>query len=139
MLRVLLSALVLAALVPAAGAVEPVRPDYVDPGGAPRAGEGGGTTTILPPARRGPMRSGDCHGFVREHYLPEAGRAVRHRHVGPACRPVLADPDDLEPAWSSDCHRDVREHWLPGAGGKVPHRHVGEDCRVRVIRRSSGG
>lgn len=137
MSRILLAALLVLAFAPAAGAVDPVRPNYVDPGGRSGAEEGRGGTTVVPPARRRAMQPDDCHSFVRDHYLPEAGRAVRHRHVGPACRPVLVDPDDFEPAWSSDCHRDARSHWLPGADGKVVHRHVGKDCRVRVLRRST--
>lgn len=143
MLRAAVLALCLAALLAPAGAVDLVQPNYVNPGddSAAQPPRDGTTNRVQPPAATGGRahRANDCHGSVAEHFVPEFGRVVRHRHAGPACRPVLVDPDDLEPAYSSDCHRDAREHWLPGSNGRVLHRHVGEDCAVRVIRRSTGG
>lgn len=136
MLRIAATALLVFATAAPALAIDPVRPNTVRPDGASpsrqqQAPSGGSGTRSTP--------GGDCHRQVREHFLPEAGRSVRHAHRGADCRPVLANPRDLQPRFSSDCHRDVRSHRLPGSDGPVLHRHVGEDCRISIVNRSSGG
>lgn len=141
MLRALVTVLCLAALALPAGA-DQVRPNYVSPGGntgQPRTGSSGGKFVDPPSGADGSSYQEECHPYVARHFVPEFGRVVRHRHVGPACRPMMVDPDDLERAYSSDCHRDVRRHRLPRSNDPVLHRHVGDDCKVRIIRRSTDG
>lgn len=76
----------------------------------------------------------DCHADVRNHYLPQYGRRIPHRHRQ-NCRVVLEEPQRPP----RDCHRDVRRHFLPEYGRSVYHKHVGPSCRIRVYNPYQGG
>jgi len=76
---------------------------------------------------------GGCHSGWRTHFVPEAGRSVRHRHRAD-CSPVLSGDEGNRSRRQADCHRDVRTHRIGGV--MVTHRHVGNDCAIREVRRS---
>jgi hypothetical protein len=80
----------------------------------------------------------DCHPDVRNHYLPQYGRRVLHRHRQGNCRVVLVEPQ-VQPRPPRDCHRDVRRHFLPEYGRSVYHKHVGPSCRIRIYNPYQGG
>lgn len=78
--------------------------------------------------------AGGCHSSIRTHYVPEAGREMRHRHRAD-CSPVVTGGGDRRNRREADCHRDVRTHRI--GGRLVTHRHVGKNCVVREVRGST--
>lgn len=75
-----------------------------------------------------------CHTGSRTHFVPEAGRSVRHRHRAD-CSPILSGDEGNRSRRQADCHRDVRTHRIGGV--LVRHRHVGPDCQIRIVRKAN--